>query len=115
MCAKFIVIQDFPIDKSLEFGKKYLKIYKKFPVYIKIIANSPFITTDDKYINIYTLLEISDQNIGEGLKDISLFFDQYNEIEGHSWKIQTLMKRREALGIVGLSLNDENNDKKYKD
>ena len=105
MCARYMVTMTIPFEKMHELGAVYVKIYKTFPSSIKIIAKSPFITTYEKEIHIYTLLEIDDNLTGAGLKDLTNFFNQYNVIEGHEWKIETLVNYKEALGMVGISLD----------
>ena len=60
MCARYMVTMTIPFEKMHELGAVYVKIYKTFPSSIKIIAKSPFITTYEKEIHIYTLLEIDD-------------------------------------------------------
>ena len=107
MCARFMITQKISIEKGEDFGKLYLKIYKSFPSYIKILANSPYITTTEKEIIIYTLIEIPDNLIGKGCKEITNYFNIFDKVETHNWKIETLIKRREALKMVGLSLEDE--------
>jgi hypothetical protein len=105
--AQYLITQSIPLDRGEQFGQIYLKIWKKFPPYIEVLGNSPYITTTDQgKFKVYTLIKISDADTGGGLKEISNFFNIYDEVEGHEWKIETLIKRREALKLVGLSLVD---------
>ncbi|MHA1753273.1 MAG: hypothetical protein ACTSYZ_12995 [Candidatus Helarchaeota archaeon] len=100
-----MITQIIPIENINEFGELYLKIYKTFPDYIKILCSSPFITTSDKEIKIYTLIEIPDKMTGNGLKEITKYFNKFDAISSHIWKIETLIKRNEALKMIGLSLD----------
>jgi len=110
MCAKYLITQTFPIDKGKEFGEIYLKIYESFPSYINLIGASPYITTTEQDIKIYTVIEIPNNLTGKGLSDIHEFFNKYNSVIGHSWKIESLMRRRDAIRLVGLSFNKNKKD-----
>ena len=106
--TRYLITQKFSIDKGKEFAQIYLSIFKDFPSYVKLFGNSPYITTTEDEVNIYTLIEIPEEITGKSLKVITEFFNKYNKIEGHKWNIATLIKRREALKWVGLSLDDLN-------
>ena len=107
MCARYMITQEFSLDQGYEFGSVYIKIYRQFPSYIKILANSPYVTTTESGdVHIYTLIEIPDKITGEGLKEITVFFNKYNVIENYKWRIETLIKRKEALKLAGLSIDN---------
>lgn len=104
--ARFMIIQSFPFERRKEFGKVYLEIYKDFPAYIKFIGNSPYITTNKEEVNIYTIIQIEDEKTGSSLKELTNYFNKFNIIENYSWEVHTLVKRREALKLAGISLEE---------
>ena len=105
MCARYLITQNLPIDEGEKLARIYVKIYKEFPSYVKVIGKSPYITTSDNQITVITVIEIENEITGEGLKDVYNYFNKFNKIEDHDWKIQTVLNRKEALRMMGQSID----------
>lgn len=103
MCANLIVTAKYPPDKAMEMVKIFVKVYKTLPKVLKPIGECPFIgPTETGYMSV-DIYEIDDAKLGEAVKELATYMNNYAfAIPGYQWKVEVVVKAREALGLVGM-------------
>jgi hypothetical protein len=103
MCANLIVTSKYPPDKVPEMVKVFVKVYKTLPKVLKPIGECPFIgPTETGYVST-DIYEVDDAKLGEAVKELATYMNQYAlAVPGYNWKVEVVVKAREALQLVGV-------------
>ena len=95
-----LVTVRYPTFKAPEMGKKYLELMKgTLPEFLKVV--NTFVTAVEG-IKVYTLYEIDDEKMFEGVKAIGKRMAGYFDVEGFIYTLEPLIEAKDALSMIGL-------------
>jgi len=90
----------FPTEKSEEVGKKLTSgTLPKLPDFVKQLYI--FVATAGE-IKTYTLYEVPDEKMHEGIIAISTRYAGYFGIDGFKYTVEPVLTAKEALPMIGL-------------
>ena len=90
----------YPLHQAEKLGKAF--VGGKVPETADFVNRINIFVVADFDVKIYTLYEMPDDKLHEGLKSIGARYAGYRDIEGFKYKIETLMTVQEALPMIGL-------------
>lgn len=94
-----MVTATFPPENSKQIGTVFTKL-PKMPEFVKLLHT---LITQDEDMKVFSLYEIEDDKMHEGIIAISKRYIPYHEVSGFKYKIQPTLTVREALPLVGLA------------
>ncbi|MFW9864547.1 MAG: hypothetical protein ACFFEN_00480 [Candidatus Thorarchaeota archaeon] len=98
--AFVMVTARYPLHQAEKTGKAFVE--GKVPETADFVNRINLFVVADFDIKIYTLYEMPNDKLYEGLKSIATRYSGYRDIEGFTFKIETLMTAEESLPMIGL-------------
>ena len=97
----FMLTSTYPLDKAIEAGKTFIKgMETPLPSFVKLTV---YLTSTELGIKGYSLFEIEDGKLAEGIREVIKRQVAFHKIVGYKWKVETLLTAEEALPLVGLA------------
>ncbi len=94
-----MVTMSAPLHKNDEVTKHFMKASQVTPPpYIKSLG--VYATYGDEGYKYYNIIEIRDQNLAEGLKELIIRLMPFDNIEGFKIKIENLVKVRAGIELM---------------
>jgi len=99
----------FPVNKSAEVGKKYLKVLKKFPIdkSLEKLILPTAVRTTKKGIKAISIVEVKDGKFKAYMKRFYQDILEYFEIEGYKVDFEVFMSAAESLALIGLGMPEK--------
>jgi hypothetical protein len=95
-----MVTARYPLHQAEKMGKAF--VGGKAPETADFVKRYNIFVVADFDIKIYTIYEMPNDKLFEGLKSIATRYAGYRDIEGFQYKIEPLMTAQEALPMIGL-------------
>jgi len=102
MKTTLMVTLSYPPDKATEVGQKYLEISGTLPKFIKRIGLTPYTMSCEEGIKAFSLYEIKDEELADGIRKLSEYYTKYIEVPGLKYRVDIVMGAVEALPLIGL-------------
>ncbi|MFW9943100.1 MAG: hypothetical protein ACFFFT_18830 [Candidatus Thorarchaeota archaeon] len=90
----------YPLHQAEKIGKAFVE--GKAPETADFVKRINIFVVADFDIKIYTLYEMPDDKLLDGLKSIGNRYAGYRDIEGFQYKMEHLLTVQEALPMIGL-------------
>ena len=98
--AFVMVTVRYPLHQAEKTGKAF--VGGKAPETPDFVKRINIFVVADFDIKVYTLYEMPNEQLYEGLKSIAARHAGYRDIKGFTYKIEPLMTAEEALPMIGL-------------
>ena len=91
----------YPPHKATEIGEIFVKVSSSLPKMLKRVAGSPYASSTENGITVYNLLKIKDEDLAEGIRQLTKYLSQYY-IEGFRYRVEIVLPAAEALPLIGI-------------